>query len=151
MCTMLEYIVYIYTYAKTQTMAKVVAICTPRHANQNIKSFALNYTTTCFIPKSSSSSSTRPQFPPFHAVRAALPLLHKQEMHCDVGNHDESAAKDGEADNIVPEGKVIEAECRQDGRARHLNVKTIAVVLEAQLGDLVDNEAFVAVVKNGEL
>jgi hypothetical protein len=75
-------------------------------------------------------------------------LLDQQEVHRHIRNHNERAPKDGQADDIVPQRKIVEAKRTQNTRARDFNVQPVAMVFEAQLGDLVDDEAFVAVVKD---
>jgi hypothetical protein len=68
-------------------------------------------------------------------------------VHCNVRNDDESATKDSQPNDIFPQREVVEAKSRQDGRAGNFDVETIAVVLETQLSNFVDDKAFIAVVE----
>ena len=83
-----------------------------------------------------------------HTMLCPLSFLHQQEMHGNIGNDNEGAAEDGEADDVLPEGEVVEAKGGQDGGAWDLDVEAVAVVFEAKFGDFVDDEAFVAVVED---
>ena len=72
-------------------------------------------------------------------------------MHGGVGQDEEGAAEDAEADGVEPHVRVLEAEGAEDGGAGHLNVDAVLVVAEPQRADFVDDHALEAVVENGEL
>lgn len=78
-------------------------------------------------------------------------LLYQQDMHRSVRNDDESARKDGEANDIGPEGERVEAKGREDGGSGDFNVEAIFVVDEGEVFDFVDNEAFEAVMEYRKL
>lgn len=78
-------------------------------------------------------------------------LLYQQDMHRSVRNDDERAGKDGEANDISPDGKRVEAKGREDGGSGNFNVKTVFMVDEGEVFDFVDNKGFEAVVEYGKL
>jgi hypothetical protein len=76
-----------------------------------------------------------------------LPLLHKQHMHCQVRQYNERTPVDPQTNTIPPQRLHIEAEARQDSRARDFDIKPVLVVDEREVFDLVNNEAFKGVVE----
>jgi hypothetical protein len=70
-------------------------------------------------------------------------------MHGRIGKQHESGTKHGETDGVAPEGEHVEAEGREDGGAGDLDVDAVLVVDEAQVLDLVDDEALEAEVEDG--
>ena len=72
-------------------------------------------------------------------------------MHRNIGNDNEGASKDTEADNVLPQRQIVEAKSAQNAGSRHFDVESISVVFETQPGDLVDNESFVAIVEDRQL
>lgn len=72
-------------------------------------------------------------------------------MHSDVGDHNKGPGEDGETDDILPQGEVVEPKSTQDRSARHFDVETVFVVDERQEGDFVDDETFETVVEDREL
>lgn len=72
-------------------------------------------------------------------------------MHRCVRNDDESAGKDGEANDISPDGERVEAKGREDGGSGDFYVKTVFMVDESEVFDFVHNEGFKAVVKYRKL
>lgn len=72
-------------------------------------------------------------------------------MHRSVRNDDESAGKDGEANDISPDGERVEAKGREDGGSGDFNVKTVFMVDEGEVLDFVNNKGFEAVVEYRKL
>ncbi len=72
-------------------------------------------------------------------------------MHRSVGNDDECTGKPSKADDIRPQRKIVESESAQNAGAWHFDIKPVPVVFETQLGNLIDNECFVAIVEDGQL
>lgn len=68
-----------------------------------------------------------------------------------IAKHKESSTEDRKPDDIPPQRQNIEAKARQDSRARHFDVEAILLVDKGQVPDFVDNEAFEAVVEDGQL
>jgi hypothetical protein len=80
-----------------------------------------------------------------------LPLLHQQEMHTPISQHDENRAENRQAHHIHLQRSIIEAERAQDRSARDFDIETVFMVDEAERPDFVDDEALKAVVEDGEL
>lgn len=78
-------------------------------------------------------------------------LLDQQDMHRSVSDDDESAGKDGEANDICPECKCVEAKRREDGGSGDFNVKAVFMVDEGEVSDFVHNEGFESVVEYRKL
>lgn len=72
-------------------------------------------------------------------------------MHTNVGNDNEHTTEYGKANNIVPQCQVVEAEGTQNTSTRHLNVETVTVVFEPELGHFIDNQSFVCIVEYRQL
>ena len=72
-------------------------------------------------------------------------------MHRSVRNDDEGAGKDGEANDVSPDGERVEAKGREDGGSGDFNVKTVFMVNEGEVFDFVDNKGFEAVVEYRKL
>jgi len=57
-----------------------------------------------------------------------LPFLHKQKVHCCIAQNQEDATVYAQANGIIPQGKSVEAEGAEDGRAWNLDIKTVLVI-----------------------
>lgn len=60
-------------------------------------------------------------------------------MHSSVSNHNESARKDGEPDNIIPQTAIVEPEGAEYGGAWDFDVETVFVIDQSEILDLIDN------------
>lgn len=69
-------------------------------------------------------------------------------MHGRICNDDKGCPKHCQSNHIRPQGQVVESESTENARSRNLNVKSISVVFKTQLGNLIDNQCFVAVVED---
>jgi SPX domain protein involved in polyphosphate accumulation len=76
-----------------------------------------------------------------------LPLLHQQQMHSKVRKHNKSAAIYTQTNTIPPQCLHIEAKAAQNSRAGDLDIDAVFMVNEAEVLDLVDNQAFECVVE----
>lgn len=72
-------------------------------------------------------------------------------MQDDVADHQETTTKDTKAHSITPKRENVEAKGAKDGRAGHFDIETVFLVDETEVPDLVHNQAFETVVKDGEL
>ena len=72
-------------------------------------------------------------------------------MHANVGNDNEDPAKDGKANDIIPQCQVVESEGTQDTCARYFDVETIPMVFQSELRYFVDDKSFVCIVEYREL
>ena len=57
-----------------------------------------------------------------------LPLLHQQNMHSKIRQHDKASSKDCQTYDIRPKSLRIETESTQDRAARHSNIQPILLV-----------------------
>ena len=57
-----------------------------------------------------------------------LSLLYQEDMHRSVRDDDEGAGKDGEPDDIFPQGENIESEGAQDGGSGYFDVQAVLAV-----------------------
>ena len=80
-----------------------------------------------------------------------LPPLNEQEVDSHVSQHQKGGAKDSEPDDVCPQGEHVEAKTGQNCGTRNLDIQAVFVVDEREVAHLVDNEAFEAVVEDGEL
>lgn len=72
-------------------------------------------------------------------------------MHAGISEDDEDGAENSQANGILPKRKNIKAETAQNSGTRNLDVKTILVVNERKVLDLIDNKALEAIVEDGQL
>lgn len=72
-------------------------------------------------------------------------------MHNHIPQHQEHAAENGQPGDILPQGEYVEAEARQNGRARDFDVEAVLFVDEGLIAGFVDDEAFEGEVEDGEL
>jgi len=80
-----------------------------------------------------------------------LPLLHQKQMQRRISQHQKHATINRQPNRIVPKRQNVESESRQDRRTGDLDVEAVLVVHEREVADFVDDEAFEAVVEDGEL
>jgi hypothetical protein len=78
----------------------------------------------------------------------ASSLLDQQEVHGHVCNNDKSSAEYCQANHIFPHSEVVKSEGRQDRGTWYLDVETVTVIFEAQTSDFINNQSFVAIVKD---
>jgi hypothetical protein len=86
---------------------------------------------------------------PNHAI--ALPPLHQQKVQSSVTQHQEHTTNHPQPLYIPPKRQHIKPETAQNSTTRNLNVKTVLLVYEREVADLVDDQAFEAEVEDGEL
>ena len=72
-------------------------------------------------------------------------------MHRNVRNHNERGREHRKADDIIPQRRIIESERAEDGGAGDFDIQAVFVVDEGEVADFVYDEAFEAVVEDGEL
>lgn len=77
--------------------------------------------------------------------------LDEQQVHAGISEDDEDGAENSQANGILPQRKNIKAETAQNGGTRNLDIKTILVVNERKILDLIDNKALEAIVEDGQL
>jgi hypothetical protein len=94
-------------------------------------------------------NSHAPSFP--QPSNPLLPLLHQQEMHTPISQHDEHRAENSQAHRIHLQRSIIEAERAQDRSSGNFDIETVFMVDEAERSYFVDDETLEAVVENGEL
>jgi hypothetical protein len=63
-------------------------------------------------------------------------------MHGEIRQHNEHATIDPETDTIPPQRLHIKAKAGQDSRAGDFDIEAVFVVNEAEVLDLIDNQAF---------
>lgn len=80
-----------------------------------------------------------------------LPPLHKQDMQTHISRDQKRTADNAQANGILPQREVIEAERGQDRGAGDVDFQAVFVVDEAEVADFVDNQAFEGEVKDREL
>jgi hypothetical protein len=68
-------------------------------------------------------------------------------MHCQVRQYNKGTPVDPQTNTIPPQRLHIEAEARQDSRARDFDIKAVLVVDKREVLNLVNNEAFKRVVE----
>lgn len=72
-------------------------------------------------------------------------------MHGKIRNDDERSGKHRQPRDIQPQRRRVEAECREDRGAGHLDIKPVLAVDQRQIRHLVDDESFKPVVEYGKL
>lgn len=72
-------------------------------------------------------------------------------MNSSIAHDRENAANYSEADDVAPEREDVEAETAQNRRAGDFDVQAILLVDQGEVADFVDDQAFEAVVEDGEL
>jgi hypothetical protein len=94
------------------------------------------------------------QFPSLYAcdrTTMQLPLLHEQQVHSEVRQDNERAAIHRQTYAIPPERLDIESETAQNSRPRDFDIKSVFMIDQAEILDLVDNQALKRVVEYGQL
>lgn len=82
---------------------------------------------------------------------SSLPPLHKQNMHTSIRQHHERRPKHRQARGIHLQRTVVEAEGAQDSCTGNLDIESVFAVYQTQGAHFVYDEAFEAVVEDGEL
>lgn len=72
-------------------------------------------------------------------------------MHCGVSNYEESTRENSQANNVGPIGANVETKCTEYGSTRDFNVKSVLMVDQCKVLNLIHDEALKSVVKYGKL
>lgn len=72
-------------------------------------------------------------------------------MHGAVRYDDERTGDNGEANDVFPQGKIVEAKGTQNGGTRDFDVQTVFVIDQCQVSGFVDNEGFKTIMKYRQL
>ena len=72
-------------------------------------------------------------------------------MHCSIRNDYESARKDAETDNILPQSQVIKAKCAENGSTGYFDIETVFMIDQCQISSFVDDQGFEAIMEDGQL
>jgi hypothetical protein len=72
-------------------------------------------------------------------------------VHCSICQHNEGGAENCETNCVAPQRQRLEAKRAEDGGAWNFDVEAILVIDEAEIPDLVDDQAFETEMEDGQL